>query len=258
MPLTELPRHELGCTGIEVSELGLGTVKFGRNTGVKYPSRFAIPRFEALESLLEKAKSLGINYLDTAPAYGTSEQTLGELLDGNKDGWVISTKVGEYFTNDESHYDFSREATLKSISASLEKLKLDKLDLVFVHSNGEDRRVIEDTEVLPTLIDLRAQGIIKAIGFSGKTVEGSKLALDVCDVFMVALNEHDTSQTALIDLCSKHNKGVVIKKALASGHATNPDTALRYAHQYPGVTSTIVGTISEHHLEQNVEAITNV
>ena len=77
----------LGKTGLKISPLGLGTVKFGRNQGVKYPGGFEIPEEGDLASLVALAKDLGINLLDTAPAYGTSEERLGRLLKGQRQDW---------------------------------------------------------------------------------------------------------------------------------------------------------------------------
>jgi aryl-alcohol dehydrogenase-like predicted oxidoreductase len=248
--------NALGNTGIQVSEIGLGTVKFGRNTDVKYPSQFKIPSHGELRALLNKAKHLGINYLDTAPAYGTSEETLGRLLAEDRSDWVISTKVGEYYDNQVSVFDFSREKTTQSIELSCQKLGLDHLDIVYVHSNGDDAEIIDNTDVLPTLTDLKQQGKIRAIGFSGKNVESSLLALSACDVFMITLNQADESQAGLIERCKQLNKGVVIKKALASGHSASPAEALRFVNQYPGVSSAIIGTINPDHLVSNVKAVT--
>jgi aryl-alcohol dehydrogenase-like predicted oxidoreductase len=256
--LRELKQNQIANTGIEISELGLGTVKFGRNTGVKYPAAFTIPDHQTLRVLLDKAKALGINYLDTAPAYGSSEATLGELLQTDNQDWVISSKVGEYYTGDVSQFDFSAEATTRSVKASLKKLRREALDIVYVHSDGNDQEVIEHTAVLETLSELKQHGLIRAIGFSGKIASQTALAIPYCDVFMIALNEADRSQHSLIEQCHANNKGVVIKKALASGHSENPAQALRYANQFAGVTSTIVGTISTVHLEDNVQAITDV
>jgi len=85
----------LGKTGIDVSAIGLGTVKLGRNQQVKYPSAFEIPRDEHVVDLLALARSFGINLIDTAPAYGTSEARIGALLPGPREDWVLCTKVGE-------------------------------------------------------------------------------------------------------------------------------------------------------------------
>src|SRR5690606_33729328 len=87
----------LGSTGFKVSPLGLGTVKLGRDQGVKYPTGFTIPGDDDASLLLAQARELGINLIDTAPAYGRSEERLGPLLRGQRDEWVIVSKVGEEF-----------------------------------------------------------------------------------------------------------------------------------------------------------------
>ncbi len=84
----------LGRTDIKVSALGLGTVKIGRDEGVKYPQKFTIPDDSAVKNLFSLARELGINLIDTAPAYGNSEERLGQLL-SHRHEWVIVTKTGE-------------------------------------------------------------------------------------------------------------------------------------------------------------------
>jgi len=81
----------LGSTGMLVSPLGLGTVKFGRNEQVKYPRPFAIPDDRRVAELLALALDLGINLLDTAPAYGSSEARIGKLLPGPRDAMSLAT-----------------------------------------------------------------------------------------------------------------------------------------------------------------------
>ena len=85
----------LGRTGLQVSALGLGTVKLGRNQDVKYPRAFELPDDRSAAALLDRARGLGINLLDTAPAYGSSEERLGGLLAGQREHWIICSKVGE-------------------------------------------------------------------------------------------------------------------------------------------------------------------
>lgn len=245
----------LGESDILVSPIGLGSVKFGRNTGVKYPEAFAIPDDDDLKTLLDLARELGINYLDTAPAYADSETKLGKLLAHSRDYWCISTKVGEYYQSGRSHYDFSAAATQTSIEASLKNLRTDVLDLVFVHSDGDDERVITQTDVLESLQNLKDKGLIKLIGYSGKSETECLLAMNYVDIFMITLNEQDQSQVPLIQACQQYNKGVVIKKALASGYSTDTNAALNFAVNFPGVTSVIVGTINPDHLKENVTGL---
>ncbi|MDH5358587.1 MAG: aldo/keto reductase, partial [Gammaproteobacteria bacterium] len=117
-------RKVLANTDVRVSPLGLGTVKLGRDKGVKYPHSFRIPDDQQALALLDQAWELGINLLDTAPAYGNSEQRLGELLSVSPKDWMIATKVGETFNpeNGESHYNFSPEFINTSIQQSLKNL----------------------------------------------------------------------------------------------------------------------------------------
>jgi aryl-alcohol dehydrogenase-like predicted oxidoreductase len=71
----------LGHPKIQASALGLGTVKFGRNEKTKYPQRFDLPSDESIHELLKTASEIGINLLDTAAAYGRSEERIGEIMD---------------------------------------------------------------------------------------------------------------------------------------------------------------------------------
>jgi len=162
-----LAKRPLGSTGIDVSSLGLGTVKFGRNQEVKYPTGFSLPVDRAIESLLDVARENGINLLDTAPAYGSSEQRIGRLL-RDRDQWVICTKVGEEFTTGKSFFDFSAEHTRRSVERSMRDMKTDYLDIVLIHSDGEDLKILEQTDCLATLLKMQEKGQIRAIGMSTK------------------------------------------------------------------------------------------
>src|SRR5690606_2482402 len=121
-------KRPLGQTGIEVSALGWGTVKLGRNTQVKYPSGFELPDDKTAAQLLHLVRDLGVNLLDTAPAYGTSEERLGNLLKGQRQGWVSCTKAGEFFDGTHSRFDFSSAALRESVEQSLRRRRSDYID----------------------------------------------------------------------------------------------------------------------------------
>lgn len=254
----------LGNTGLRVSPLGLGTVKLGRDQGVKYPSGFTIPDDQEALQLLGLARELGINLLDTAPAYGNSEERLGPLLRGQRQDWVIVSKVGEEFDNGLSHFDFSAAHTRRSVERSLKRLETDYIDLVLVHSNGDDLSILREEDVYETLAELKQAGLIRGFGFSGKTVEGGLLALERGDCAMVTYNLGEQQERPVLDYAARHAKGVLIKKALASGHVCldsgiDPVRAsfeLIFAH--PGVGSAIVGTINPLHLAHNVAVAAEV
>jgi len=249
----------LGPSGIDVSVLGLGTVKFGRNQEVKYPATFSLPSDQELVAMLDQARSLGINLLDTAPAYGSSEQRLGRLLTDRQD-WVICTKVGEEFLNGKSYYDFSETHVRHSVECSLRNLNTDYLDIVLVHSDGNDMHIIESTACLPTLMDLKEKGLIRAVGMSTKSLDGGLKAVELSDLVMVTYNPSTTDDAEVIRYANSLNKGVLIKKALNSGHvATDGENSiqknLKFALTPAGVSSVIVGTISPEHLRENVESV---
>ncbi len=249
----------LGINGPLVSPLGLGTVKLGRNQGVKYPDGFELPGDQAALNLLALARDLGINLLDTAPAYGISEERLGQLLKGQRQHWIIVSKVGEEFDNGQSHFDFSARHTRMSVERSLKRLNTDYLDAVLVHSDGNDLQVLREEEVYATLAQLKQEGKIGQFGFSGKTVEGGLLALEHGDCAMVTYNLNEQEEKPVLDYAQQHGKAILIKKALASGHiclepGTDPVRAsfeLIFGH--PGTTSAVIGTINPKHLQDNVQ-----
>jgi aryl-alcohol dehydrogenase-like predicted oxidoreductase len=252
----------LGSTDIIISQFGLGTVKFGRNQGVKYPQGFDLPSDKDILELLACAKELGINLLDTAPAYGTSEERLGKLLQGQRQEWVLCTKVGEEFVNGESFFDFSQQGMKKSIERSLQRLHTDFLDIVLLHSDGEDKKLI-DEGTLEILSSFKKSGLIRAFGMSTKTVDGGKLAVDQSDLVMMTYNPVHTEELPVIEYARQKQKGIFVKKAFASGHyvasqsqTTDPvKAALQFIFQQPGVSSVILGTLNRQHLLQNVQSV---
>lgn len=247
----------LGDSGIMVSPLGLGTVKIGRDQQVKYPAGFTIPDDRAVRELLALAWDLGINTLDTAPAYGNSEERLGQLLP-HKNDWVIVGKVGEIFENGESCFDFSAAHTRMSVERSLKRLGREVIDVVLVHSDGDDMNIIQNEEACDTLQQLKREGLIRAVGMSTKTVEGGIWSVENMDVVMATYNPSHTEELPVLQRAAELNKGVVIKKGLQSGHADaaagggGVDAALRFVLAQQAVHSVVVGTINPEHLKHNV------
>jgi aryl-alcohol dehydrogenase-like predicted oxidoreductase len=250
-------RRPIANTGITVSPLGLGTVKLGRDSGVKYPHGFTIPNDKDALALINLARELGINLIDTAPAYGNSEERLGTLLKDQRQDWVICSKVGEEYENGQSHFDFSPEHTRFSIERSLQRLNTDFIDMVLVHSDGNDVDIIKRYGILDVLKEIKKEGKIRAFGMSTKTVEGGILAASQSDCVMATYNLQYQDEKAVLDYCRDNNKAVLIKKALASGHiclqGEDPVAAsMRHIFAHAGTTSAIIGTINPEHLRANV------
>lgn len=261
---------------------------------------------------VHRALGLGLTYLDTAPHYGLgeSERRLGLALAGMpRDGYVISTKVGrrlrprapDEVVDGESYaggpplarvWDFSRQGVIRSLHESLERLGLERVDLLYVHDpdHHEPEAV---ASAFPALAQLRADGVIGAIGAGMNQAEMLARfvsAVDL-DVVLVAGRYSLLDQSALVELlpaCAARGVAVVVGGALNSGLLADPrpgapfdyrpapaslvqraasmrevcaahDTtllaaALQFPLAHPAVESVLVGARSPAEVEANAEA----
>lgn len=240
----------LGKTGLKITPVSFGAFKLGRNQGIKYPKSYDLPSDAETERILNRVLDLGVGLIDTAPAYGLSEERIGQFVSHRRDEFCLSTKTGETFLNGESHYDYSAEGTRLSVERSLKRLRTQVLDLVLVHSNGRDVCIQEQTDVVPTLQRLKEQGKIRAIGFSGKQVTGAQLALHWADVLMIEYHIGDSSHSQIIEEAQSRGIGVLVKKGLASGHLAAQE-AIRFVLGNRFVDSMVIGGINTDHLAAN-------
>ncbi|MDA1101088.1 MAG: aldo/keto reductase [Proteobacteria bacterium] len=246
--------RQLGTRGPWVSPIGLGSTKFGRLEGVKYPQAFTLPSDGQLTDLLALAKEWGINLVDTAPAYGNSEARIGALI-GRDDHWRMATKVGETFVDGRSHFDFSPAAIRASVEHSRRLLRRDVLDIVLLHMPDDDVAIMQDGAAITMLLELREQGLITAVGASTKNLAAGLMAVEHCDLVMITLNPSDQSQRPVLAAARNAGKGILIKKPLDSGYHSDVDVALASLVREPGVGSVVVGTIDPVHLAGNCAAV---
>ena len=161
-------RVPLAATGLSVTTLGLGTAPLG---GLFR----AVAEDEAL-AVVERAHELGLRLFDTAPLYGfgLAERRLGQILrDKPRSEIVVSTKAGAqragppaddgYTYADEPVCDFSYDGVLRSFEASLERLGLDRVDIVHIH-DCDDHFEQALTGAYRALDRLRSEGTIAAVG----------------------------------------------------------------------------------------------
>ena len=246
-------------TDIHVSALSYGAIKMGRKQKIKYPSAYDLPSDKECSKIISLCKELGMNLIDTAPAYGSSEERLGKLLKGQRQDWLLSSKVGEEFENAESSFNFTADWAEKSLERSLKRLGTDYLDILFVHSDGNDLDILARDEFIEKLYDFKKRGLVRAIGASTKTLEGGLKALELLDCAMISYNLNYRAQEAVIDYAHKHNKGIFLKKALASGHIVSEknledpiQTSFDFTLKKSGVTSAVIASINPIHLKENV------
>jgi D-threo-aldose 1-dehydrogenase len=183
--------------GVRLTDVGFGAAQLG-NLG-------RVTTDDEAAGAVEEAWRRGIRYFDTAPHYGLglSERRLGAALAARpRDEYVISTKVGRLLEpNEPPHgtddgfvvpathrrvFDFSRDAILRSVDESLARLGLDRVDILYLHDPDHEWEAASTTGV-DTLIELRDQGVTRAIG-AGMN-QSAMLARFVreCDVDVVML-----------------------------------------------------------------------
>ena len=254
-----MDQRPLGKTGIDCSRLGWGAFKIGRNTGTKFPSSYDLPAEEEAVQIIHGMLDLGITLIDTAPSYGLSEERLGLALKDRRDEVILSTKIGEQFLDGESLHDFTSSAAVKSLQESLRRLQTDHVDLLLIHSDGRDQEILADEDYIETLLSMKQAGLTRAIGFSGKTPDGSRTAMEWADVLMIEYHPEDRSHEAVIAEAGNRQVGVLIKKALQSGHLS-PDEALRFLYDDSPVadhiTSLVIGSLSPDRMRTNAALAT--
>lgn len=250
--MSSLPQRPLGKTGLEVSAIGFGSFKVGRNQGIKYPTGYDLPTDDECSQLIDGILDLGINLIDTAPAYGIAEERLGMLLGQRREKIVLSSKVGERFVDGQSIYEYGADAVNRSVEDSLTRLKTDRLDLLLIHSNGNDLHILNETDTVTAMQLLKMAGKVRAIGLSGKTVEGAAASLDWADVLMVEFHIQDTSHQELIQKAHERGIGVLVKKGLAAGHL-HPQKAIEFVLSEPSVDSLVLGGLNLDHFRSDCE-----
>jgi aryl-alcohol dehydrogenase-like predicted oxidoreductase len=150
----------LGRTGIQVSPYALGTLMFATTMGNDLADSARV---------IHKALDAGINLLDTADAYGDSEDVVGKALKGRRDDVVLATKFGRPAGQDPNQQGASRRWIVTAVENSLRRLQTDYIDLYQLH-RPEPGTGIEET--LSALTDLIRSGKVRAIGASQTPASG--------------------------------------------------------------------------------------
>jgi D-threo-aldose 1-dehydrogenase len=231
-----LPTARVGRTALQVTHLGLGTVPIG---GLE-----PVSEAQAIETI-HTTLDLGVTLIDTAPMYGVgrSERLLGQALAGvPRDSYVLSTKVGRLLEPDGTwRFDFSRDAALRSLESSLERLKLDRVDIVLVH-DPDDHEQEALAGAFPALAELRAQGVIGAIGAGMNQWQmEEQIARNVdVDCFLLAGRYTLLEQGALgfLEFCQERQIGVFLGGVFNSGilaTGVRPGARYQYAEAPPEI-----------------------
>src|SRR3954447_15013281 len=197
----------LGNTGLQLPVLSFGASSLGQEFR-------RVDLGEALRSV-HVALDLGMNFIDTSPYYGRgmSEVLLGVALrDVPRDRYLLGTKLGRHAPQ---YFDFSARRVAESVDVSLERMKVDHLDVILCHDiEFVDMRQIVD-ETLPALRKIQAQGKVRFVGVSGYPMKLFRYVLDRAELDVILSYNHYTLQnTMLADLVPYlQGKGVGVMNA---------------------------------------------
>ncbi len=200
----------MGSTGWQISEVSLG----GAYLMGTDPERAQ----ESTNEVLRHALKLGINYIDTAPLYGKSEELLGGALEGVAEHFYVATKVGY----DPPNFDYRGDSVLWSIERSLQRLRIPKLSIAQIHEvnmAGWDR-ITEPGGTLDGLKEAKKRGLCERIGITGRAIPLLAKLADTgeFDTVLVYHDYHPCSQKAakaVIPSAAAHNMGIVVATPLA-------------------------------------------
>ncbi|WP_061334696.1 aldo/keto reductase, partial [Streptomyces scabiei] len=244
-----LHHRKIQRTSVAVTELGFGASVIG--------NLYRETSADDASAAVDAAWDAGIRYFDTAPHYGLglSERRLGAALrDRPRGEYVVSSKVGRLLVPNEAprgmdsegfvvrddlrrQWDFSRDGVLRSIEETLDRTGLDRLDIVYLHDPDDHWQQAAD-EAMPTLADLRDQGVIGAIGagMNQSAMLARFLRETPADIVMLAGRYTLLDQTALDDVlpaAHEHGKSVVAVGVFNSGLLSRdrPTQGMKYDYQ---------------------------
>jgi aryl-alcohol dehydrogenase-like predicted oxidoreductase len=270
-----MEKRRLGKTDMDVSVIGFGGSEIG------YENAPA----ETAGMLLNQAIDLGINVIDTAECYHTSEELIGQAIGHRRDQFFLFTKCGHPH-GAESAANWTRDSILESIQRSLQRLKTDRVDVVHLHSCSEAE--LQKGEAITALQTARERGYTRYIGYSGDSHAARYAAeRDTFDTLQISINIADQEAIDLtLPIARKNNLGIIVKRPIAnaawkSGHKPidsyhhgywerlqklNYDflqrdvdeavgIALRFTLSIPGVHTAIVGTAKPERLKQNISLL---
>lgn len=215
--MSELPKATLGRTGLEVTKLGYGAMEL---RGLEHFRRLSEREASAL---LNGVLDHGINYIDTSPDYGYSEEQIGQHLGARRSEFYIATKCGCPVESPDTPYErrkphsFTRENIRAGVEQSLRRMKTDYLDVVQFHLSPS-RSVLEENDSIAELQALQQEGKIRFIGMSGTSPELEEhIEMGVFDVFQIPYSVVERQHEALMHEAVQRGAGIVIRGGVARG-----------------------------------------
>ena len=229
----------LGKTGLNISRLGFGGIPIQRIDA------------EGTRALMHQLKDAGVNYIDTARSYTTSEEYLGYALEGIRDHFVLATKS----------MSRTRDAMAADIRISLKNLRTDYIDLYQIHNPtvAQLEQVVAPGGALEALQEAKAAKKVGHLGVTAHSLDTFRMALEMdwVETIMFPYNIVESQGTELIHACGEKGIGFVCMKPLAGGAIEDAALALRYICANQDVSVVIPGMAAPQEVEQNIAAVSD-
>jgi predicted aldo/keto reductase-like oxidoreductase len=214
-------KFRFGKTNMMVTRLGFGGIPIQR-----------LNEADAI-AVIKRCLHHGINYLDTANGYSTSEERIGKAVKGQRDKVFLATKSGARNADD----------LQKHLQLSLTRLDVSHIDLYQFHgvnTNDHLNKILEPGGLLAIVEKAKTQGLVKHIGITCHQIDVAKKAVesDQFETLMFPFN-FITSEAAteLLPLCRQHDVGFVCMKPLAGGMLDNASLCFKYLFQFKDIVS---------------------
>jgi aryl-alcohol dehydrogenase-like predicted oxidoreductase len=214
-------RRILGRTGLPVSEISLGTVELGLDYGIAAPGETLKPDEREASEFLHFALDSGINLVDTARAYGESEQIVGKALRSRRTEFILLSKIRSG----------PGDQVRRHVYESLARLQTDVIDVMMIHCLADE--ITPDSETVGALLDLKKSGSIRFIGAS---VYGSAAAMAAIecgwfDCLEIAYNLLDRRpENGVLEAAHRADIGIIARSVLLKGALSE-----RYKHLPEGL-----------------------
>ena len=279
--MTELPKRELGRTGLQVTRLGYGAMEL-RGAG-HWRGREVTPK--QAETILNAVLDAGINFIDTSIDYGHSEELIGQYISKRRSEYYLATKCGCLIGDARPPagapfgHVHTRENIVAGVTQSLARMKTDYIDLLQFHGNPS-KQVLEENSAIETLLELKKEGKIRFIGTSSVLPNlAEHIAMGVFDAFQIPYSPLELEHEAAISRAAA-GAGTIIRGGAARGapaegnqegrswqrwqqarldellNGMSPmEFLLRFTFTQPDLHTNIVGTLSPEHLQDNIDAL---
>lgn len=274
-----MKRNILGRTGLEVTSLGYGSM------GLRGPKTWGVRVVsdEEAEALLNQILDAGINFIDTSPDYGQSEERIGRFISHRRSEFTLATKCGCVYTQREDHLEldhvWKRDVIQRNVETSLRRLRTDRIDVLQFH--GGDAETLQREGLIELLMDLRDQGLIRFLGVSSSLPHlPALIELGVFDTFQIPYSCLAPEHHGWITKAAQTGAGIIIRGGIAHGGPDaeirrpaledvwtrarldevlpegmqRAEVILRQTLSHPDVHTTIVGTANPTHLAENLAA----